>query len=69
MNAEKAIELAAKYADRSDSAMVCLNDAKALFERDMKEDAIKRACTSLAHSVGVFSASYVEARACLSEGN
>tara|TARA_Y100000034_G_scaffold83558_1_gene100018 strand:+ start:173 stop:439 length:267 start_codon:yes stop_codon:yes gene_type:complete len=57
------VALAAMHAARcdNDSAEVALADARSCYDRDDLRHAYFRACTSLAHSVGIFHAAYTEA--------
>ena len=66
-NAQKAIDLAKKQAGTHSSAVLALSDAESLAAQGKYADAINRAATSLAHSVGVFSQSYAQCRALLNQ--
>lgn len=64
MTTTQIIELAAKHADKNESARICLADARLCFKQDDKRQyAAGRALDSLKHSVGIFHPDYKAAKA------
>ena len=62
---QRLIDLAAKNANGSDSAALCLSDAKACAARGDHQHSRSRALASMRHSVGIFHADYRAALAAL----
>ncbi|MDP6942731.1 MAG: hypothetical protein QF464_01165 [Myxococcota bacterium] len=56
------VATAAKHANNG-SAELCVSDARSCYDRGDMEHAYRRALTSMEHSVGIFHADYLEAKA------
>lgn len=60
-NTDDLLKVVRKHMGSNDSAVLCHDDAVALFARGSKKYACNRCVDSLRHSVGIFNIDYKEA--------